>query len=152
MRWKLIPNTNYYVSSNGEVRKPNGNLMNGGLNSYGYRRVSIHHKEYLVHRLVAQAFIPNPNNLPQVNHIDGDKTHNFVDNLEWVDNYHNYLHAVEHGLRPQEFKKGVQNINSKLTKQDVEDIKTSNLTAKDLSIKYNMDISNIYKIQKGETY
>ena len=53
------------------------------VNKYGYLYLNLNGKNYFVHRLVAQAFIPNPNNLPQVNHIDEDKTNNRVDNLEW---------------------------------------------------------------------
>lgn len=64
----------------------------------GYKTVSIAGKKYRVHRLVAQAFIPNPENKPVVNHMDGCKTNNNVRNLEWTTDLENRIHAEKHGL------------------------------------------------------
>lgn len=60
-----------------------------------------------VHRLVALTFIPNPDNLPQINHIDGDKTNNHVCNLEWCSAAHNLKHARETGLHMSDGDKAV---------------------------------------------
>ena len=70
-------------------------------NSAGYRNVELENKapqRKLVHRLVAEAFIPNPMNLPVVNHLDGDKHNNCVSNLEWCTYRQNTLHAIKLGL------------------------------------------------------
>lgn len=66
-----------------------------------------------VHRLVATAWLYNPNNLPNVNHKDGDRTNNHVSNLEWCTDSHNMKHAVENNLAWNLPKKGQQGFRSK---------------------------------------
>lgn len=82
-------------------------LIVKSLDRRGYERVRIRvnkvNKSFRVHRLVATAFIPNPENKQQVNHKDGVKTNNHVENLEWATNTENQNHAVKTGLREYEF-------------------------------------------------
>lgn len=66
--------------------------------THQYDRVSLKSKHYLVHRFVALAFIPNPNNYPHVNHIDGNKKNNAASNLEWCTHEMNMKHANENNL------------------------------------------------------
>lgn len=94
--WKDIPGyeNKYQVSNLGNVRslnyKRSGNTQLLKLNktTKGYPDITLSKnskvKTHMIHRLVANAFIPNPNNLPEVNHIDENKNNNCVDNLEWV--------------------------------------------------------------------
>ena len=90
--WKFIPNTfnKYKISNFGEVYSLKTNkLLKPFKNKYGYLLIDINGNKFLVHRLVAQLFINNPNNLPQVNHKDENKLNNFVDNLEWCTQIYN---------------------------------------------------------------
>ena len=86
------------VESSGKRRKHRGKIISLHANKHGYytRNLYVDGKitAVQIHRLVATAFIPNPGKLPQVNHKNGIKTDNRVDNLEWVSRSENALHAV----------------------------------------------------------
>lgn len=89
---KIEEAPNYYVSTLGRVKNKKGKILK--TYSYkGYQRLKLQvdgtAKDFRVHRLVAKAFLPNPDQLPQINHIDEDKANNCVWNLEWCDSYYN---------------------------------------------------------------
>ena len=74
-------------------------LNNKVVNSAGYLRVSILGRKYFIHRVIAELFVPNPDNKPEVNHKDGNKTNNKADNLEWVTRSENMKRAYKLGLQ-----------------------------------------------------
>lgn len=120
--WKtILGNEGYEVSDLGNVRAKKrqvvykdgrvGNfperLMNPMLTKKGYHKVHLssnkkegYRTSKLVHRLVAEMFIPNPLEKPQVNHKDGNKLNNRIDNLEWATNQENHEHKIENNLIP----------------------------------------------------
>lgn len=103
--WKEIKETNnqYSISNYGNIRNNNTmHVLKASINRKGYVDIQLYFqgnkKKFRIHRLVAEYFIPKIENKPQVNHIDGNKLNNRVDNLEWCNNYENAHHAIEHGL------------------------------------------------------
>ena len=105
--WKPITGTKGFieVSDLGNVRsllRGQPYLLKTQVDARGYCRIRVtiegEKHTYKLHREVAKAFIPNPNNLPQINHIDGNKDNNSVSNLEWCTNRDNAHHAIKNGL------------------------------------------------------
>ena len=104
--WKTAEGYGVEVSTDGEVRNPRtGNILRQRKSRKGYMTVAVRpdgkwskSKCFRVHREVAKAFIPNPNNKPQVNHIDGNKTNNKATNLEWMTHKENQQHAIDNNL------------------------------------------------------
>lgn len=106
----------YAVSNDGDVYSLNYRrtgrigLLAQSTHPEGYKRVKAfricRESGTAVHRLVALAFIPNPQGLPQVNHLDGNKGHNCASNLEWTDNSGNQKHAFATGLQPSKDGEG----------------------------------------------
>lgn len=103
--WKDIPEfQNYSISNFGNVYSKKHNIiLKSYKNLYGYLIVNLinkkKRKQFQVHRLVAENFIFNINNLPCVNHIDGNKQNNNINNLEWVSYSENQQHSYKIGLR-----------------------------------------------------
>ena len=92
--------TVYLVSDMGHiVNKKTGKILKPWSDKDGYLKINLLGKNYMVHRLVMIAFKPNPNSYPQVNHIDGHKDNNCIDNLCWCSGSQNVRHALRTGLR-----------------------------------------------------
>jgi len=104
----------YYISDHGDVwsARQSGRWLKPSLSNNGYHTVGLRKNEVrvrvLVHRLVALAFIPNPRNLPQVNHKDECKTNNVIDNLEWCTARYN----SNYGTRNKRIRKPVINMDT----------------------------------------
>lgn len=93
----------YSASDSGQIISvKTGKVIKSQITNSGYDLVHLYvdgkRKAFTVHRLVAIAFVPNPENKPQVNHLDGDKRNNAPDNLAWVDQQENVRHAFDNGL------------------------------------------------------
>ncbi|MBQ6004894.1 MAG: NUMOD4 motif-containing HNH endonuclease [Selenomonadaceae bacterium] len=124
----------------------------------GYLRVTLYKdgktKSYYVHVLVAKAFIPNPENKPCVNHRDGNKQNNAIDNLEWVTQSENARHAYETGLR----KSGCEHGRAKLTAEQVREIRRDCIPGdlekglKAFARKFNVTPRVIRFVFDGESY
>ena len=119
-------------------------------------------KSVLVNRVVALRYLPNPQNLPQVNHVDGDKSHNYLRQptpelrakwgefqLAWSSGADNERHAHQTGLKSG---RGSANSNAKLTAQDVLAIRASQETPTVLAARYGVGRSTISNILKGKSW
>ena len=139
----------YEVSNFGRVKSlllKNERILRPRINGNGYLRVALRKndiaKDFFIHRLVAFSFLENMEEKEFINHIDGNKKNNTVENLEWCNRSENIQHAIKNGLMDNIF--GEKNKNSKITKEQA------------LKIKYghhgisNTELASIYKINQSK--
>lgn len=149
----------YWITDDGRVISiGRGKILTNQLTKKGYHNLllPVNNKKKLciVHRLVAEAFIPNIENKPQVNHKDGNKQNNHYTNLEWVTNEENQSHAWKNGLITKQY--GENSNNSKLTNEQAKEIRekyaTGNYTQKQLGLLYNVSSTTIYYVINNITF
>ena len=143
--WKDIDGYDgiYKISNKGNVYSCISNkLMVGSITKSGYRQVILKGngkiKAISIHRAVAQAFIENPNNLPQVNHKDENKLNNCVENLEWCSCKYNSNYGDAQIRRIEKWRKA--KIKSHYTDDECNMIISGNYTYKELSVMLNRPI------------
>ena len=125
--WKNIHGTYYEVSNTGEVRNCKTLRILKPFSYEGYLRVYLYinkkKRQFRLHRLVAEAFIPNPENKPEVDHIDRDGLNNKLDNLRWVTKKENMKNRVYSKRHPKVSKKTIKKIikmnNSGMSAEDI---------------------------------
>lgn len=170
--WENIDgyNGNYEVSNKGRIRSWKNNkwgksdkykIMSAVISKNKYPQVVLCNngstKRHYIHRLVAKAFIPNPENKPNINHKDLDPTNNHIDNLEWCTQSENMKHAYDNGTHKVPNLKGEDHARSKFTENDVIEIRNtysnnSDITQRELAKKYNVSQTAIWSILNNKTW
>ena len=173
--WKDITNYEgyYQISNNGKIksirrvilggrhgkRTVNERILKNVITQCGYLKVTLRKnnidKTFVVHRLVAEAFIPNAENKPQVNHIDGNKTNNILNNLEWNDRFENMKHAFKNGLVDYKHLVNIYKIGCNTTKRQISKLDLCNNilqeypSCKNAAEQCGISLPNIIEVLKG---
>lgn len=152
--WKdVIENDNYLVSNKGRFRNKNNNrLLKPWYSGSDYYYVDLEGKAYLAHRVVARAWVENPDktNKTEVNHIKGIKSDFRPSELEWVTPKENMRHAHDTGIKVGLLAS--ENPASKLNESDVIEIRLSSLSSRVLAEKYGVNKKTILNILNNKTY
>lgn len=143
MIFKDIPFSNAKASMCGKILSHKGKILKQIPDIQGYYRTKVDGKTKLIHRLVALAWIPNPLNLPEVNHLDGDKSNNTMTNLEWCTHDENVSHAKATKL----LQFGIRNGNSLLDEIQVKTI--HKCCSEKIPV---LSLAKYFKIKKGTIY
>jgi len=153
--YKMNPNGDVYRTVQWSNRKLR--LLKRFIDTNGYYFYNLYtdsHSSPKLHRLIAKTFIPNPNNYPDVNHIDGNKLNNSIDNLEWCTKSQNTLHAYKLGLHKKYY--GTDKKRPALTDYDVHlinDMYVQGMTFINLAAFFGVSRDTVSKIIKqGGSY
>lgn len=155
--WKTIQDYGglYQVSNTGKVRDLKNHIKSVYKNNKGYTCLSLYYngKTYhpTVHRLVAKAFIPNPNNYEQVNHKDCNKENNSVENLEWCNQRYNY----DEGMKTFQYSKNEEHYFAKLKNSDIPiiyELYKLGFTRVTVAKMFSINSSSLEAIEKGISY
>lgn len=155
--WKTIQDYGglYQVSNTGKVRDLKNHIKSVYKNNKGYICLSLYYngKTYhpTIHRLVAKAFIPNPNNYEQVNHKDCNKENNSVENLEWCNQRYNY----NEGMRTFQYSKNEEHYFAKLKNSDIPiiyELYKLGFTRATVAKIFSINPSSLEAIEKGISY
>lgn len=166
--WKQIGTSQYEVSSLGGVRclnrrnsaghKLKDKVFSLNPNCGYYHRLALTCGRFYVHQLVAQAFLPNLENKPQVNHINGIKSDNRVENLEWATASENAQHAQDTGLQKAngwQLNRGIKHPKAILTEAQVSQIRRlgiEGLTCMQIAAQMGTTRNAVYAIVTGRTW
>lgn len=151
---KVIKNSKgYSITENGDVFGPRKELK-PELSNTGYLRVTIRYLDgsivkKSVHRLVAESFVPNPEDKPLVNHKDGNKLNNNFSNLEWVDHKENAKHASENGLLGYVGENHHNNSNDEMLVRSICDLLEQGFRNKDICERLSIKKSLVSQIRNG---
>lgn len=144
------------IRSNGRILRKKERVLKVETSQKGYKIVALCRngirKTKPIHRLVAITYLPNPKKLKEVNHKNGIKSDNRVENLEWCTRQQNIKHAYTLGLRNH---RGENNSNAKLTRDEVETIRemaSNGVCSKAISVGYNISMSSVYNIISKRTW
>lgn len=162
--WKDVPalGGRYEASESGEIRnKQTLIIRKGRKNKYGYLQMNFARNDgtkrtvtKAVHVLIAETFLDKPSGKKCVNHKDGNKENNNVENLEWVTVSENALHAHRNGL--SHVYQGSEHVNAKLSKHEVKEIREAYITGNEsqgkIAVRYGVAQTTISRIVRGERY
>lgn len=154
--WKRIPSfPNYLINTDGIIMNDKYRVISAYTDRYGYKACTLFNnkikKNRTIHSLVLEAFLRERKNGEQVNHINGNKEDNSLENLEYCTASENLKHAYKNGLKSA---RGSKNSQSKLSEKDVLEIKLllGKISQKEIAIKFNIDQSTVSNIKTGKLW